>query len=113
MINQKLPQVVYEKIKKNFILKNKVVGILGAAFKPENDDIRDSLSIKLYKILKSKNIQTLISDEYYKNKSIVTKEYLIKNSDIVIIATPHKIYKNIKFNKKNIIFDLWGHLNPN
>lgn len=113
IINENLPQVVYEKIKKNYILKNKVVGILGAAFKPENDDIRDSLSIKLYKILKRKSIQTLISDEYYKNKIIVTKEYLIKNSDIVIIATPHKIYKNIKFRKKNIVFDLWGALNSN
>ena len=37
-------------------LKKKIVGILGLSFKAENDDIRDSLSIKLLKYLKSKKI---------------------------------------------------------
>ena len=48
------------------------------AFKPENDDI-SYYQLNFTKSLK-KEYPTLISDEYYKNKIIVTKEFLIKNS---------------------------------
>ena len=78
------------------------------AFKAENDDIRDSLSIKLIKLLKSKKIKTLQSDEYYKNENNVDKNILIKKSDIIIISTPHKAYKNIKISKNKVLIDIWG-----
>ena len=39
---------------KKYNLKKKTVGILGLSFKAENDDIRDSLSVKLLQTLKSK-----------------------------------------------------------
>ena len=77
-------------------LKKKVVGVLGLSFKAENDDIRDSLAIKLLKQLKSNKIKTLQSDEYYKDEKNISKKKLIKKSDIIIIATPHKAYRNIK-----------------
>ena len=104
-INESLPQFI---IKEKYNLKKKVVGILGLSFKAENDDIRDSLSIKLLKKLKSKKIKTLQSDEYYKDEKNVDKNELIKKSDIIIIATPHKAYKNLKINKKKILVDIWG-----
>ena len=78
------------------------------SYKAENDDTRDSLSIKLLKYLKSKKIKTLQSDEYYKNKKNVNKNILIKKSDIIIIGTPHNAYKKLKIkNNKNLI-DIWG-----
>ena len=51
---------------------------MGLAFKSETDDIRDSLAIKLLKLLKSKKIKTLQSDEYYKNKDNIDKRDLIR-----------------------------------
>ena len=36
------------------------------------------------------------------------KEFLIKNSDIIIIAAPHKKYKKINFPKNKIVIDIWG-----
>jgi len=33
--------------------------------------------------------------------------YTIKNSKIIIIAAPHKVYKKINFKKKKV-FDIWG-----
>ena len=36
------------------------------------------------------------------------KKYLIKKSDIIIIAAPHKNYKKIKFPKNKIVIDIWG-----
>ena len=78
------------------------------AFKAETDDIRDSLSIKLVKYLKRMKLKILQSDEYYKNEFNVKKEFLVKNSDIIIIAVPHEKYKKIKFPKNKIIIDIWG-----
>ena len=107
-INEGLPQFIINSLKEKCNLKKKVVGILGLSFKAENDDIRDSLSIKLLKKLKSKKIRTLQSDEYYRDEKNVDKNTLIKKSDIIIIATPHKAYKNLKISKKKILVDIWG-----
>ena len=81
---------------------------MGLAFKAETDDIRDSLSIKLLNQLKALKLKTLQSDEYYKNKQNVGKKYLINNSDIIIIASPHKAYQKIKFPKNKTVIDIWG-----
>jgi len=107
-INEGMPQYIVKKLNDEYNLKKKTVGVLGLSFKAENDDIRDSLSIKLLKNLKSKKIKTLQSDEYYKDEKNVDKNELIKKSDIIIIATPHKAYKNIKISKNKILVDIWG-----
>ena len=107
-INESLPKFIITKLNEEHNLKNKTIGVLGLSFKAENDDIRDSLSIKLLKYLKSKKIKTLQSDEYYKNKKNVDKNLLIRKSDIIILGTPHKAYKNIKIGKKKLLIDIWG-----
>ena len=109
-INEGLPRFVFKKLKEKYNLKKKTVGILGLSFKAENDDIRDSLSIKLLKYLKSKKIRTLQSDEYYKDKNNLDKNTLVKKSDIIIIATPHKAYKKLRISKNKILVDIWGHI---
>ena len=107
-INENLPKFIIKKLSEKYNLKRKTVGILGLSFKAENDDIRDSLSIKLLQHLRSKKIKTLQSDEYYNDLKNISKNDLIKRSDIIIIATPHKAYKKIKVNKKKEIVDIWG-----
>ena len=78
------------------------------SFKAETDDIRDSLSIKLLKKLKKNKIRYFQSDEFYNHKKNISKEKLIKKSNIIVIGAPHKIYKKLKFKKKTVI-DVWGH----
>ena len=107
-INESLPQFIINKLSEEYNLRKKTVGVLGLSFKAENDDTRDSLSIKLLKKFKSKKIKTLQSDEYYKDEKCVDKNVLIKKSDIIIIATPHKAYKKIKINKNKVLIDIWG-----
>ena len=107
-INEGLPKFMVNDLEKNINLKNKTVGVLGLAFKAETDDLRDSLAVKLVKILKSKKIKTLQSDEYFKSKETIDKKILIKKSDIIIIAAPHKAYKKLKINKKKLLIDIWG-----
>ncbi len=107
-INEGLPKFIFKKLNEKYNLKNKTIGILGLSFKSENDDIRDSLSIKLLKYIKSKKIKTLQSDEYYKDKNNIDKNTVVKKSDIIIIATPHKAYKKIRISKNKILVDIWG-----
>ena len=107
-INEQMPLYIIKKLNEKHNLRKKIVGVLGLSFKAENDDTRDSLSIKLLKYLKSKKIKTLQSDEYYKNKKNVNKNILIKKSDIIIIGSPHRAYKKLKIKKNKTLIDIWG-----
>jgi len=106
-VNEKIPQLIIEKIKNYKNYKKKTIGILGLTFKGETDDIRDSLSIKLLNELKKLKLNTLQSDEYYQNEKNVTKNKLVIKSDIIVIGAPHKAYTNIKFPKNKFIIDIW------
>ena len=64
-INEGYPLFIVNEYLKEYNLENLKVGILGMAFKPDVDDIRDSLSFKLKKILESRGANVLCSDEYY------------------------------------------------
>ena len=107
-INEGLPKFLIKQLEQKYNLRKKTVGVLGLTFKGGTDDIRDSLAIKLIRQLKLKKIKTLQSDEYYIDKDNVHKDTLIKKSDIIIISTPHKSYKNLKISKKKELVDIWG-----
>ena len=107
-INEGLPKFLVNQLEKKHNLKKKTVGVLGLTFKSETDDIRDSLAIKLLKQLKLKKIKTLQSDEYYNDSKNINKKLLVKRSDIIIIASPHKAYKKLKIKKNKLLIDIWG-----
>ena len=109
-INQGFPNFIYKKMKNKFKKKlhTKKIGILGAAFKSDIDDTRDSLSIVLYEFLKKKGLDVNISDDFVKMKKTIDKKKLIKNSDIIILGVPHSSYRKIKIPKKKYLIDSWG-----
>src|SRR5262249_56205795 len=51
MINEGLPYLLVQDIKRAYPLEHLTVGVLGMAFKPDSDDPRSSLSYKLRKVL--------------------------------------------------------------
>ena len=106
-INEGIPKYILKEVLKIKNIKKKVIGVLGMSFKAETDDIRDSLSIVLVNILKKKKLNVLTSDEYYKNKKNVKKDFLIKKSDVIIIGAPLKKYLNLKIPKNKILIDIW------
>ena len=91
-INEGLPNFVFKNLNKKYDLKKKNWSTW-TTFKPESDDVRDSLPMKMVKLLKSKKIKVFCSDQYFKNKDTCSLRKLIKESDIIIIGTEHKIYK--------------------
>ena len=107
LTNEGLVDYLVYKINKKYDLSKKSVGILGMSFKAESDDIRNSLSYKLKKVLSFQAKKVFTTDPFVKNdKELKPLNFVIKNCNILIIATPHKIYKKIK--TKKIIVNIWS-----
>ena len=107
MVNEGLPLYVVKKIEEKYDLKNLRVGILGAAFKGESDDIRSSLSYKLKKILEFKTKSVVMTDPYVTvDANLVSLDQTVAESDILIIGAPHKIYKDLVTTKP--VIDIWN-----
>lgn len=107
MINEGLPNFLVNKLREKYDLSKTKVGILGMAFKADIDDTRDSLSYKLGKILRFHGAEVYYSDEYAKDPTFVTKEKLLRLSDIIVIGVPHSVYKNLKIPHKKEVIDFW------
>lgn len=107
LVNESLPLWVFRRMRSKFgDLSNKTIGILGMAFKSDCDDIRDSLSYRMKHILENECKSVLCSDPFVESSNIVDANFLIENSDIVILMTPHTIYKNLEIKKPTV--DVWN-----
>jgi len=97
-------------LKKHISLKDATIGILGLAFKPDTDDIRDSRAIiivdtliqegariKAYDPMAAENFKTLFPQIEY-----VTKEEVL-NSDAVLILTEWAEFNKLDYSGKIVI----------
>jgi len=111
-INESMPLYIFRKVRTLFDdISDIRVGILGMAFKGESDDIRESLSYRLYKIFVNESKEVFCSDEYVKDSRFLSAEDLIKNSDVVIIAACHKkyfLFNWSEISKQKIVIDIWS-----
>lgn len=108
LINEGLPVFIVDQLQRKKNLRNQIVGILGMSFKADSDDIRDSLSYKLVKLLRFHGARVLCSDEFVKNQNFVTKEELLRRSSVVIVGVPHTAYKRIVVPRRTHLVDVWG-----
>ena len=115
-LNESIPVHVVNNLKKlSGNLFGKKIAVLGIAFKKGSDDLRNSPSVKLVDILKTTGAQIHIHDPHVKNTEAL--EQVLISPDIVIIATNHKEFSNIKEQIKNsqpkLIYDVWGLFSQN
>jgi len=89
-------------------LEGATVALLGMAFKAESDDIRDSLSFKLAKLLRFQGADVLCSDPYVKIPGFLPAEEAVRRADIVIISTPHRPYRDLPIPGGRTVVDIWG-----
>ena len=119
--NQQQIEQIIKLIEKNCgNLKGKNISILGLAFKPKTDDIRDSISLKIIEKLLKKQAKVIVHDpmaienvrKKFKNKIRYTNSIsdVLKDSYCGVIMTAWPEYskitnRNIKNMKKRIIID--------
>ena len=116
LINEGLVLRVVEDIKRRFDLANTRVGLLGMAFKAESDDIRASLSYKFKKALNGQARSVLTTDPFVSpavDPELKPLADVIAGSDLLILCTPHALYRAADFGRAPI-YDVWGHIDgPN
>jgi UDP-N-acetyl-D-mannosaminuronic acid dehydrogenase len=106
-INEGLPLYVVARLEQRYDLSSTTVGILGMSFKAESDDIRSSLSYKLKRILRFKSHAVLTHDPYVTNDPDLSPlEQVLAESDLLIIATPHAMYRDLQTSVP--IIDIWN-----
>ena len=96
LVNEGLPNFLVAQLEKKMggSLRGKRIGVLGLAFKPDNDDTRESLSFKVIKCLETKMATVLKSDEYV--AGTMPLKVFMKQCDGIILGVPHSAYKAIK-----------------
>ncbi len=83
-------------------LKNKKIAILGLSFKPETDDLRESPSIPVIKMLLKENANVIAHDPAVKEikglniNFAKTIKDAINNADAILLMTAWNEYKKIK-----------------
>lgn len=110
LINEGLVLHVIEDLKRRFDLADKTVGLLGMAFKAESDDTRASLSYKFKNSLTGRARAVLTTDPFVTtDKDLKPLDYVIANSDVMILCAPHGVYAQADYKGKPVV-DVWGHL---
>ena len=104
-VNTSMPEYVVELLqdalneKKKSVKGSKIL-ILGVAYKPDIDDVRESPAIDIIKLLYKKGAKVKYNDPYIpvfkikkeRYKSIKLSASILKSFDAVVIATNHTIY---------------------
>ena len=105
LVNEGLPVFLVDQMEEKLgSLKDKKIALLGMTFKADNDDIRESLSYKLKKVLELKSAKVLVSDLYLPDT--LPMDQAIQQADGVILAQPHTEYRDLKITKPFV--DCWG-----
>jgi UDP-N-acetyl-D-mannosaminuronic acid dehydrogenase len=108
LINEGLPNFIVRHLKAKYAVKTQTVGVLGMAFKAESDDPRESLSFKLRKILEYEAREVLCTDVYIKDPSFLPLAEVVERSDLLIVAAPHREYRNLDLPDSTPVVDVWN-----
>lgn len=115
LINDFKPRFIVNKVDE--ILKgNKelTVGVLGLAYKPDIDDLRESPAIEITEILRDKGYKVVACEPNVKEKEthgieLYSFEEIIEKADYLVLAQGHKEFKeNIEKLKERQIYDCLG-----
>jgi len=103
MINDSMPSYVVEKIEKIMKENNfKKVGLLGAAYKKNVDDARESPTLYIAKLLSEKGIEFKIHDPFVKEFKVEIEKDLAtvtEWADCLVVVCDHNIYGDLHTNK--------------
>ncbi len=107
-VNEGLPAFCIEQIRQNHDLKGKKVGLLGMAFKADVDDVRDSLSFKLRKLLTFHGAEVMCTDEHIQAHDFFPLEQVLNEAAMFIVGVPHERYRTLVFPAGKPAFNIWN-----
>jgi UDP-N-acetyl-D-mannosaminuronic acid dehydrogenase len=107
LVNEGFPRVLMSQLRP-LGLSDKRVGLLGMAFKGDDDDTRESLAFKLKKVLELECKEVLCTDEYVKADWLLPLERVLAEADVLIVSAPHTNYKSLA--PKQPTLDPWNWL---
>jgi UDP-N-acetyl-D-mannosaminuronic acid dehydrogenase len=107
LINEGLPLYLVDRAERLYDLQAMTVGILGMAFKGGSDDIRESLSYKLRRILQFKARAVLTTDPRVTvDDRLLPLAEVLQRSDLLIVGAPHEEYRGLTTDTP--VIDVWN-----
>jgi len=108
LVNEGLPNFIVGQLRQQHKLRDKVVSVLGMAFKSESDDKRESLSYKLRKLLMVEAREVLCTDPYVIDEKLISLEEAVDRADVIVLGAPHAAYRDLHFCDHKVVVDVWG-----
>lgn len=108
LVNEGLPNFIVGQLRQQRQLRDRVVAVLGMAFKSESDDKRESLSYKLRKLLMVEAKEVLCTDPYVVDSKLVPLEDAVQRAQVIILGAPHAAYRDLHFSEEKVVVDVWG-----
>jgi UDP-N-acetyl-D-mannosaminuronic acid dehydrogenase len=93
-VNEKTPMKIIE-LMESMIKGKPVIAMLGASYKKNVDDFRESPTLRMISICKEKGYNFKVTDPFVKGfpEQIFSFEDAIKGANIILVAVDHDIYK--------------------
>ena len=108
LVNEGLPNFIVSQLRQTGVA-NKTVAILGMAFKGDSDDIRDSLSYKLKKLLEVEALEVLCTDPFVPEPGLVALDEAVRRADVIVLGAPHSAYRDLEIPPDKIVVDIWNY----
>ena len=115
LVNETMPDCVVEHARRDLSqckpvkrsLQAAKCGILGMAFKPDNDDSRESLAFKLRRLLVWEGAQVLCTDVHLAREDFATLHDVLE-CELLFMGCPHSEYRDIVLREGQRMYDCWG-----